>query len=124
MRYMKAADTDFRARVSANDPNVMAFAVAQGSALHILSLQQKMEYEGKLAQHGPALLSCQQAHLLDLVGVWSQPGAKVVCLNDDVDEFAGGARVLIEPVIRSFLAARYSKQSSFEMNGNRTNGCK
>jgi hypothetical protein len=124
MRYMRAAHTDFRARVNANDPNVTAFAVARRRAPNILPLQQITEYEAMLEQHGSALSSCQQAHLLDLVGVWSQPGAKVVCLNDDVEEFASAARVLMEPVKRSFLAARYSKPSSFEMFRNRTNGCK
>jgi hypothetical protein len=122
--YMRAADKDFKARVNASDPDVAAFAAAQKQAPDQLSLEQTTNFEATLPQHGPAVLDYQQVHLLDMIRAWSQPGAKVVCLNDEIEEHMTGARALLQPVIRSFLAERYSTPSAFELPQGHTNGCK
>lgn len=70
---MRAADADFRARVKANDKTAAAFIKTVQSQRHPITLQQTTEYEGKLSQHGPALLGREQEHLLHLIWVWSQP---------------------------------------------------
>jgi hypothetical protein len=122
--YMRAAFNDFQARVIASDPHVAAYAAAQNKAPKLLSLQQTTDFEARLPQHGPAVLGYQQVHLLYLVRAWLQPGAKMVCLNDDVEESMVGVRPLFQPVIQSFLAKRYSTPSTFELPMGHTNGCK
>jgi hypothetical protein len=122
--YMRAADADFRARVKAGDKNATAYVEAVHSPRHTMTLQQTTEYEGMLVQHGSALSGREQEHLLALVWVWSQPGAKVVCLNDDAGDTVDASRPLMDSVIRRFLAARYSTPSKFELPKSGTNGCK
>jgi hypothetical protein len=122
--YTTAANNDFQARVNASDPRAAAYAAAQKKAPESLSLAQTTEFEARSPQQGPAVLSYQQLHLLQLLKAWSQPGAKVVCVNDDVEESMTGSRPLIQPVIRSFLANRYSTPSMFELPEGNENACK
>jgi hypothetical protein len=124
MAYIRAADADFHARVKANDKNAAAFVKTVQSPQHPMTLRQTTEYEAKLSQQGPALLGREQEHLLNLLWVWSQPGAKVVCLNDDANDTVSASRPLMSATIRRFLAMRYSTPSRFELPMNVTNGCR
>ncbi len=73
---------------------------------------------------GPNLAAAAQQHLHKLVQVWSEPGAKMVCLNDDVADAFADARPLINAVVRNFLEARYSRKSRHELSLHNVNGCK
>lgn len=74
---------------------------------------------------GYFLQQYQALHLYMLGKVWQTPGAKVVCLNDDIDDVYGLVRALINPVVTAFLASRYSTPSKYELlPPGRVNGCR
>lgn len=129
-RFVDAAGQDFANRLADNDEAARDYAEDNAGTSDIRSsvtpAVQKvaMGYEVRQGLIGP--YSAQQARreLYRLLRAWSQPGAKVVCLNDDMSGTFAYARPIVDDLIRDFLGSRYPKESQFEVPHHRSNGCK
>jgi hypothetical protein len=63
-------------------------------------------------------------HTADLSKAWDQPGVKIMCLNDDIDDVYAAVRPLINPTVVDFLASRYPAPSQYELPVGQTNSCR
>lgn len=117
--YLDAAVADFEAKLAAKDPKAIAYAQ------HVRrkgQVQVAVEY-ALSSEPGPRENEVGNKHVQQLVETWSKPGAKMVCLNDDVPESAAAARPMINEAVRSFLKGHYKRASAFELESGDINGC-
>lgn len=127
---MLAALQDLQERARGGDRDASDFFNTVMSAEHLGDFmwqsRQAAAYEAKRNRGGvpgPFVSQWSVSYLRELVNAWSNPGSKIVCLNDDITEPSAAARPLINPVIRRFLQARYSQRSQYELPLQHTNGC-
>lgn len=66
----------------------------------------------------------QLNHTAQLNKTWDEPGVKMVCLNDDIDDLYAPVRPLINPTVVEFLESRYPTPSQYELPPGRTNVCR
>lgn len=124
-----AARDDFDARLNRNDATAVAHHklhnATSASRMNPYFGLQKIAADYELANglSGSKTSAWLRQQLHKLIMTRSQPGSKMVCLNDDLTELYGFGRPIVDHAIRGFLAARYSKPSQFELHSS-LNGCK
>jgi hypothetical protein len=70
-------------------------------------------------------LSKQRANTTaELTRAFDQPGVKMVCLNDDIDDLYAAVRPLINPAVVDFLSGRYPQPSQYELPAGKVNDCR
>jgi hypothetical protein len=117
--YLDAAVADFEAKLAAKDPKAIAYA------RHIQRKGQvRVAVDYALSSEpGPREREVGDKHVQQLAETWSKPGAKMVCLIDDVEGSAAAARPMMNDAVRSFLTGHYKGASAFELKTGSSNGC-
>lgn len=64
---------------------------------------------------GARMLLIEREAFFTLNRDWSRPGARVVCLNDDINQGFEFVRPLLNPMVRRFLGSRYTVPSQYEL---------
>lgn len=64
---------------------------------------------------GRRVMRAQMEVFVQLSKDWGKLGARVVCLNDDIDQGLDYTRPLLNPMIRQFLDSRYPVPSQYEL---------
>lgn len=127
--FLPAALEDLRARQRANDADAEAFVTSTefptGGYQKQLSMAAAAAADQAAAGHfGPHLTTRASMLKYSLQKAWTKPGAKVVCLQDDLNDAYADARQLIDPIVRRFLASEHPVPSQFELPQGTSNGCR
>lgn len=132
-QILHGAITDFKAALAANDAAATAIIHANhisnyseinyhSQAAYGAAWAAMREWEGLPPALG--LRSAARSLLRVLQEDFKRKGSKVVCMQDDLPDEYSAARQLIDPVVRGFLARKYSEPSQYELPEGVTNGCR